>query len=209
MTITRSGTNEFRGSAFVYLQNQRLNAVSTSEKRAIKNGEITELPRFRDTRCGLTLGGPIVKNKLFFFGALERRPRAFEGSSTTFLAPTGAGLAQIAALPGASPFVVNLLRNNLSLPTSQTTTHTVLGVSGIPFGQVSTIIPASDEDRQYQLNIDYNANERNQFRFRFSYDDFSGVQAGNGGSQFNNTTVFGSRLFFRNVCENLRFLCRQ
>lgn len=195
VTITRSGTNEFSGSGFAYLQNQKLNAASTAEERNLQNGTISELPRFRDFRYGLTLGGPIVRNKLFFFGALERQPTSQEGSSTTALVPTSAGLAQIAALPGASPFVVNLLRNNLVLPTTQTTTQTVLGVAGIPFGEVNTIIPIQDENEQYQVNVDYNLNEKNQFRFRFSYNDFVGSGAGNGSPQFNNDTIFGSRLF--------------
>lgn len=195
VTITRSGTNEFHGSGFVYIQNQRLNAASTSEERALNNGDITSLPRLRDTRYGFTIGGPIVKNKAFFFGAFERRPSSVEGSSTSYLAPTGAGLAQIANLPGASAFVVNLLRTNLTLPTTQTTTQTVLGVAGIPFGTVSTIIPAANEDEQFQINGDYNVNDKNQLRFRFSHDDFGGTQAGNGNAQFNNNVVFGSRLF--------------
>lgn len=194
VTITRSGTNEFHGSGFGYLQHQKLNAASTAQERAFQNGQITELPRLRDFRYGLTLGGPIVKNKLFFFGALERRPTSQEGSSTTFLAPTSAGLGQIAALPGASQFVVNLLRNNLTLAPSQTTTQNVLGTP-IPFGDVSVIIPSSTDDNQYQLNIDYNANDRNQFRFRYSHDDFVGVGVGNGGPAFNNDNLFRSRLF--------------
>ncbi len=194
VTITRSGTNEFHGSGFVYLQHQKLNAASTSEERALQAGDISELPRLRDTRYGLTLGGPIVKNKLFFFGALERRPVTLEGSSTTFLAPTDAGLAQIATLPGASQFVVNLLRTNLTLASTQTSTRTVLGTP-IGFGNVSVIIPSGSEDKQYQLNIDYNANDRNQFRFRYSHDDFIGSGVGNGGPAFNNDVLFGSRLF--------------
>lgn len=194
VTITRSGTNEFHGAGFAYLQHQKLNAASTSQERALQSGQINELPRFRDTRYGLTLGGPIVKDKLFFFGALERRPTSQEGSSTTFLAPTSAGLSQIATLPGASPFVVNLLRNNLTLATNQTTTVNVLGTP-IGFGNVSVIIPSGNEDKQYQLNIDFNANERNQFRFRYSHDDFIGSGVGNGGPAFNNDVLFNSRLF--------------
>jgi len=194
LTITRSGTNEFHGSAFTYLQNEKLNAASTSEERALNRREITQLPRNRDVRYGGTIGGPIVRNKLFFFGALERRPTSGEGSATTALTPTSAGLDILATTPGASPFVINLLRNNLTFPTTATTTQTVLG-RAIPFGEVSTIIPVADEDKQYQVNIDYNANERNQFRFRFSFDDFSASQAGDGNAKFNNNVVFGSRLF--------------
>lgn len=209
VTITKSGTNDFHGNAFYYVQSERFNAASTAEESLLKSGQITRLPLFRDTRYGATFGGPVVlprfgeggpstinlRDKLFFFGAFERRPRRQEGSSTTFLAPTAAGLTQIATLPGASPFVVNLLRDNLALAPVQTTTQTVLGVPNIPFGDVNTIIPASDQDKQYQTNIDWNASNKNQFRFRFSYDDFSGDQAGEGNPKFNNNVVFGSRLF--------------
>lgn len=209
VTITRSGTNEFHGSGFGYFQNQRLNAASTAQERSLQAGDITTLPRYRDSRFGMTLGGPIVKNKLFFFGALERHPITQEGSSTTYSAPTAAGLDLIAALPGASQYVVNLLRNNLTLPTGGTSRVNVLGPTNldcslaanqsnrfcIPFGSVSTIIPSSSFDKQYQLNVDYNANDRNQFRFRFSFDDYNADQVGYGNAKFNNSLVFGSRLF--------------
>jgi hypothetical protein len=194
VTITRSGTNEFHGSGFGYFQNQRLNAASTAEERSLQDGSITKLPRFKDSRYGLTIGGPIVKNKLFFFGAVQRNPIVLEGSSTSYLAPTAAGLDILAARPGASQYVINLLRNNLTLPTAATSTQNVLGVA-VPFGSVSTIIPSSSADDQFQVNIDYNANESNQFRFRFSFDDFAADQVGYGNAKFNNNLVFGSRLF--------------
>jgi hypothetical protein len=194
VTITRSGTNEFHGSGFGYFQNQRLNAASTAQERALNDGDITTLPRYRDTRFGLTIGGPIVKNKLFFFGAVQRNYITQEGSSTSYLAPTAAGLDILATRPGASQFVINLLRNNLTLPSAATSTQTVLGTS-IPFGSVSTIIPSSSADDQFQVNIDYNANESNQFRFRFSFDDYGADQVGYGNAKFNNSLVFGSRLF--------------
>jgi hypothetical protein len=73
-TVTKSGTNSFHGSAFGYLQNRHLNATSTSEEFNIQTGVLSEKPAFTDTRYGGTLGGPILKNKLFFFGAYQREP---------------------------------------------------------------------------------------------------------------------------------------
>ena len=60
--ITKSGTNEFKGSAFEFYNNQKLNATPyfATEKKA-SHAHIT----------GATLGGPIMKNKLFFFGSWE------------------------------------------------------------------------------------------------------------------------------------------
>jgi hypothetical protein len=61
--ITKSGTNEVHGSAFHF---QRLEALSsdTSDGKPLKD--------FHREQFGGTIGGPIVKNKMFFFGAFEQ-----------------------------------------------------------------------------------------------------------------------------------------
>ncbi len=60
--ITKSGTNTFKGSAYVYHQNENLRGD------AIEREQLAGA-RDKDSRTtyGLTLGGPIIKNKLFFF----------------------------------------------------------------------------------------------------------------------------------------------
>ena len=75
----------------------------------LQSGEINEKPRFRDTRFGLTFGGPIRKNNLFFFGAYEKEINAAEGGAAAFLSPTAEGFSRISSLPGVSPFVINYL----------------------------------------------------------------------------------------------------
>ncbi len=214
VTITKSGTNEFHGTGFLYTQNQALNAASTGEETnlqtPVSQGGIVERPRFRDTRYGGTVGGPIVRNKLFFFGAFQREPISQEGTSTTFIAPTVAGLAQLATTPGASPFVTNLLRNNLTLAPNGTilsgittdargrirvSTANSLGITGVPFGEVSVSTPISSGDNQFQINIDQLRGTKDQFRYRFSFDRFNAIQAGNGNTTFNNLNAFNSRLF--------------
>ena len=79
-TVTKSGTNSFHGSAFGYLQNRHLNATTTSEEFNLQSGVITEKPALTDRRYGGTLGGPILKNKLFFFGAYQREPISQQAS---------------------------------------------------------------------------------------------------------------------------------
>lgn len=192
--VTRSGTNEFHGSGFAYLQNQRLNAASTTEEFLIRNGDITEIPQTRDVRYGVTLGGPIIRNKLFFFGALQRNPISGAGAGVTYTAPTAEGLERIAALPGASPFVVGLLRNNLFLPSNATTTLNVLGTP-IPFGDASVVTPGGSQQNQYQLNIDHLLGTRDQFRYRYSQDFSTTLEPGNGNPQFANQVLLKNRLF--------------
>ena len=65
IVITKSGTNSFRGSAFEFLQNDIFNAYNAfADKTKPK-------PRVRYNQFGGTLGGPIIKNKTFFFGSFQ------------------------------------------------------------------------------------------------------------------------------------------
>jgi hypothetical protein len=194
-TVTKSGTNAFHGSAFGYLQNRHLNAASTNEEFNLQTGVITEKPPLTDARYGGTIGGPIIKNKLFFFGAYQREQINQQASGVAYIAPTVDGLNQIATLPGASPFVIGLLRDNLVLPTTATETQTVLGTSGIPFGVVSLVTPGGSLETQYQINIDHLLGTNNQFRYRFSSDKIGNVQPGNGNPKFNNEQNIIARLF--------------
>jgi hypothetical protein len=63
---TRGGGNEFRGRAFYFFRDDALNANTWNNNR---NG--IERPPFRNHNPGFTFGGPIVKNKLFFFTSYE------------------------------------------------------------------------------------------------------------------------------------------
>lgn len=64
--ITKSGTNTFKGTAYVYHRNENMrgNAVEGVDISGARD-------RDRNTTYGFTLGGPIVKNKLFFFASME------------------------------------------------------------------------------------------------------------------------------------------
>ncbi len=68
--ITKSGTNEFHGGAFLFARNQKLNARTHFE-------ELTNAPKpdFSQQQFGATLGGPIQKDKAHFFVAYERNRR--------------------------------------------------------------------------------------------------------------------------------------
>src|SRR5262249_56176022 len=59
---TRSGTNQFHGTVFEFLRNSELDA---------RNFFDTEKPPFKRNQFGASGGGPIIKNKAFFFGAYE------------------------------------------------------------------------------------------------------------------------------------------
>jgi hypothetical protein len=84
VTILKSGTNHFHGSAYDLLENQNLDA--NSWVNGLTNSPIT---RYTQNIFGGTLGGPIVRNKLFFFGDYEgiRRHTAQPLQQTSVLTP--------------------------------------------------------------------------------------------------------------------------
>jgi len=81
--ITRGGTNEFHGSVYHFLQNEKLNANEFFLNRAG-----TRRPTFRRNETGVTFGGPIRKNKTFFFGSAQRM-QFLSGYAQRAIAATG------------------------------------------------------------------------------------------------------------------------
>jgi carboxypeptidase family protein len=64
--ITKQGGNSFNGSVYYYLQNEKLNANDF-----FFNKEGIDRPKARRNEAGFTLGGPVVKEKFFFFGSYQ------------------------------------------------------------------------------------------------------------------------------------------
>ena len=78
-SVTKSGTNEFHGEAFGQYTDRNLSKTSFID---LRNGNPE--PAFERKQYGISLGGPIIKDKLFFFAAYEGndQDRAFNVSST-------------------------------------------------------------------------------------------------------------------------------
>src|SRR5207247_4452192 len=75
--VTKSGSNEFHGSLFEVVRNRIFNA---------RNTVATERDGLKRNQFGGVIGGPIVKNKLFFFGGLQATiQRSDPKGLTTFL----------------------------------------------------------------------------------------------------------------------------
>jgi outer membrane receptor protein involved in Fe transport len=96
--ITKGGTNQYHGEAYEYWQGNSLIPVTLPNKR---NG-FTHTPRFDQNQVGGSLGGPVKKNKLFFFANLETDRRAeapSAGNATAATIPTPAGYALLSSVP--------------------------------------------------------------------------------------------------------------
>src|SRR5207248_4049577 len=89
--ITKSGTNHLHGSAFEFLRNDALDAQN------FFNRDPAPKSAFRNNQFGASLGGPIIKDRTFFFAAYEGQ-RERVTSDFTFLVPTATQIANAQAV---------------------------------------------------------------------------------------------------------------
>ena len=147
--ITKSGTNTFKGTAYVYHRNENMRGNMVAGKEVAGARE-----KDRNTTYGFTLGGPIIKNKLFFF--------------------VNAEYSQI-------PTVVNRWRGsadgnaNPDAYISRTTLEDLEKVSNFvkeKYGYDTgswTDYPATESNTKVLARIDWNINDANKLAVRYNY----------------------------------------
>jgi len=84
---TKSGTNSFRGSVFEYAQRDRFQARNPFSQKAPNSITGKLIPDTKRDQFGFSIGGPILKNRLFFFGDYQGT-RATQGGSKNLTIPT-------------------------------------------------------------------------------------------------------------------------
>jgi hypothetical protein len=90
--VTKSGTNEFHGSAYEYLRNTYTSANDYFNKQAqLTSGEPNVAPKLNRNIFGGSVGGPIKKDRLFFFANYEGR-RQQEAQVVTSTVPSATRL---------------------------------------------------------------------------------------------------------------------
>lgn len=172
--VARGGTNEFHGSAFDYYLNRRLGALSPLERR----GGLDSPATFKDTIYGGVLGGPLRRDRLFFFGSFQGQTetsRRFADSTSGMLTPTPEALQRLTALFPESTTLGDLAARGpfaSLLGPARLTRSFAVPVLGRPteFAQVVRIVPQSAEAYEVGSRIDVNATSRDKLGFRYWYD---------------------------------------
>ena len=159
--ITKSGTNTFRGSAYTYLTNQNF--------RGNNIGDVDFGDRAEESRnvYGVTLGGPIIKNKLFFFvnGEYELRP----GQVVTWR-PSEDGVAD-----------TDLMLSRASTSDMEAVKQHLIDNYGYDPGSY-TDYPANESNRKLMARLDWNINDDNKLSFRYNYTKNQAWNPTNGNS---------------------------
>ena len=144
--ITKSGTNRFHGSAYEYWQNDMLNA---SPKFWV-NGAPAKPAYLRYHEWGGSVGGPIIKNKLFFFFVRDKiynnGASPPSGGTTPTLAERGMGTAFPGAFDFSAPGLPTLYDpascnavNCVRTPFAAENTGVLAGVNAIPANRVDPV----------------------------------------------------------------------
>jgi len=137
-SVVKSGGNQFHGTAYEYLQNRNLNAA---DNLSAVNGDPLH-PRYDNNRFGGSLGGPIKKNKLFFYGLYEYNPVGNSSSAGQLYAPTAAGwntIASFTSSPGFNQTSYNQLKQYLGTAATAVSAASVGGYPLVGPGNASLV----------------------------------------------------------------------
>jgi hypothetical protein len=188
--VVKSGTNSFHGMLLEYNQNRNYDA---SDTLAATNGTPLH-PRYDNNRFGGNFGGPIKRNKLFFFADYEYQPIGNQGSAGLLFAPTAAGYATLAGISGINQNNLSVLKQYLGTAASavspsafggsyplvgpgleannegpgSTAAHPVAW-TGVPvqMGQVSITAPSFANNEFGVASVDYSLSANDNLRGRF------------------------------------------
>ena len=161
--VTKSGTNKWHGSLWEFNNNRDFNAMDNLEK----SSDLTEPRRVDRNRAGAELGGPIIKDRLFIYGAYQFSNIGLAAASVQQLAPTADGLTQLKAL-AANQSVLDIINQFPTAPAADAAPQIVNGVA-IPIGTFQPAAPSYLNQHDFNVNGDLNLNNH-QLRARFLYD---------------------------------------
>jgi outer membrane receptor protein involved in Fe transport len=192
--ITQHGTNRFHGSIHEIYTGSGLDAIDGQSRRAkpiLPGGHIPKA-RYNTHQYGFTLGGPIIKDKLFAFGgATFQRYYGTTQPSAPVELPDANGFANLKNLAAAGNAQANLylsylnngsyLSPSLFTPISSSTTPVeklaVTPMSGCLNGCTITTgtflrnaVPQSNPDTQWMYRVDFTPTSRDTFTVRYMHD---------------------------------------
>ena len=172
--ITKSGTNTFKASAYTYHRNENMrgNAVYDQEIAGAREKD-------RNTLYGFTAGGPIIKNKLFFFINAEKEET-----------PTVANRWRASTDGVADPdnFISRTTEDDL-----QTVSDFVRSKYGYETGSF-TNFPADENNKKLLARIDWNITDKHRLALRYNYTKNTSWRSPNASSMDGGTRMSEPRM---------------
>ena len=218
---TKSGTNSFHGSAFEYFRN---NSAGFQDFGRDPFSEPNGAPILRWNQFGGSIGGKIIKDKLFFFGDTELVRQRFAGSTSTFVPTKLARMGNFSEYPTTiyNPNTGNpdgsgrVAYTNNTIPVAQQSAQALAVLNYFPLPNLASNDPlntpnyaasggGSFDANKWDTRIDYFGDEKNSLYGRYSYQQFQRGAVGAfgslaGGPAFNAVNFAGnSRVYNQSV----------
>jgi hypothetical protein len=167
----RSGTNELHGTLYEFFRNTDLNAIgyifgarpATFQK-----------PTLHRNQFGVTIGGPLIKNKLFFFADYEGY-RQLQGYLTNYNLPSANDRIGILGVTVANPVTGAVYAANTQIPIGQINPFAAAALAGLApptqAGRANNLLqtaPLRDYSDKYDAKLDYQVNAKMTSFLRFS-----------------------------------------
>ena len=164
--ITKSGTNDFHGGAFYYQRNNKWGARNPlAVRQELINGVFTPVgykPKDVRHQFGGTIGGPIVKDKAFFFFSYDQQNRDFPGL----------------AVIGQNGFL-NLSTTNRNALLDRGLTDTQINSTLAFLSTLTGPVPRTGDQKLFLPKVDWNINDQNTLTVsynRLRWDSPAGIQ---------------------------------
>ncbi|HEX4424276.1 MAG TPA: TonB-dependent receptor, partial [Terriglobales bacterium] len=181
--ITKGGTNAFHGTGFEFWQGDHFDSLQNQEKSPLLISGPPQIPFFVQNQFGGTVGGPIKRDKIWFFGSSNFQRIRTSGSpfsSTASLTPDAAGLQQLEAAfpdsPGVTllsqfgPATVKLGNPTFTNIQNVTVNDTATGTSApIEMGTITRFLsqPANDYEATGRVDVQLTSKDRLFGRYLF------------------------------------------
>lgn len=192
-TVTKSGTNEFRGQIFFFDRDNRWGARNPSAVLPVAGGgNVAVKPKDERYQFGAAIGGPIIKDKLFFFINYDQQKRDFPGVATTGIAGAFSNaITVVAPNPIPVPPALGRVCPGVTTIPNQTVVTTVpgelLSCRGITQAQSESAfsflrsLTGTAERRQDQKiffpKLDWNIDDRNTLTLSYNRVRTNGLNA--------------------------------
>jgi outer membrane receptor protein involved in Fe transport len=171
---TRAGTNTLHGTLFEFLRNDVLDA---------KNFFDPSKPHFRQNQFGASLGGPVQRDKTFFFGNYEGS-RIFKGITITSALPTDAeragnfaGMGPVIDPTTGTPFLMDQIPADRIVPFAQAYLAKIPHATSLDPGRNFAGFGNRDLDmNQFTARIDHSFSSSNQLFGRFVFSNVNDTQ---------------------------------
>jgi len=176
--VTKSGSNDLHGSAFWFNNNEVFNARSNLDKAA----RFVDAPRRNENQFGGTIGGPVIKDRTFFFGSYQRwTDRQLGAGFTINGVPTEAGRSILQQQAGSRPQVAALLKflPAATAANNRTASFTVNGNAfQVPLGSLTGANSIKFDNDQWSARIDHRFNDKHSLNGRYLFNNESSSGTG-------------------------------